>query len=297
MQTTRGMRGTILTFLAVAYGLAIALSLVVGLTGGYRSPFIAAGFLSTFAPALAVLVVTWTADARPVVHNAFPLRYLPLALFLIPVVLHAAMLPTMAATEGIQWQDWLTPQADGLFHAPASRGWGVLTLPELVGRIGLNAIVGLVVVCFLVFFEEIGWRAWLLPRLRARMGARTAVVLTSIIWALWHVPFGLSGIQHIDGLSPVQVAIGVPAGVMAAGLILGWLWLRTESVWLCAIAHGALNNWGQYAFKYMKDGPATAADLVSIRAGFLALFVVGSLLIMMSPGGEVAAATSSADAR
>jgi membrane protease YdiL (CAAX protease family) len=34
---------------------------------------------------------------------------------------------------------------------------------------------------------------------------------------------------------------------MAAGLIIGWLWLRTESIWLAAIAHGAMNNWGQYA--------------------------------------------------
>jgi membrane protease YdiL (CAAX protease family) len=230
MQTTSANGKAIATFLAVAYGLAIALSLVVGLTGGYRSPVVSVGFFAAFAPALAVLVVTWMAEERPVVHNSFPVRYLPVALLLFPVVLHATMLPTMAATEGLRWQDWLTPQADGLFHTPASRGWGVLTLPELVGRIGLNAIVGLVVVCFLVFFEETGWRAWLLPRLRVRTGARTAVVLTSIIWALWHVPFGLSGIQHIDGLSAVQVAIGVPAGVMAASLILGWLWLRTESV-------------------------------------------------------------------
>jgi membrane protease YdiL (CAAX protease family) len=270
----------ILSFIAVAYGLAIALSLLLGFTGGAEGPL---RVLSTFVPAIAVVVVARMTGEQPIVRSEFAIRYLPVALFLIPVVLHAAMLPTMALTEGLQWQNWLTPAADGLFHTPPARGWGVLTRMELIGRIGLNAIVGLVVVSFLAFFEEIGWRAWLLPRLRVRMGARTAVIVTSVIWGFWHVPFDLAGLQHIDGVSPVQLALGVPFGVMASGLVLGWLWLRTENVWICAIAHGALNNWGQYAFKYMNDGPATPADLVVLRAGFLALFVVGALLLLIWP--------------
>ena len=74
----------------------------------------------------------------------------------------------------------------------------------------------------------------------------------------------------------------LPFGIMITGLIIGWLWLRTESIWLVAIAHGALNNWGQYAFKYMKDSvtpEAVSSDLAVLRAGFLALFVVGVLLL------------------
>jgi membrane protease YdiL (CAAX protease family) len=57
---------------------------------------------------------------------------------------------------------------------------------------------------------------------------------------------------------------------MVTGLIIGWLWLRTESIWLVAIAHGALNNWGQYAFKYMKDSvtpDAVSSDLAVFGAG------------------------------
>lgn len=82
----------------------------------------------------------------------------------------------------------------------------------------------------------------------------------------------------------MRLAFGFPFGIVAAGLVLGWLWLRTESVWLCAIAHGALNSLGQYAFKFMKDAPATDADLLTLKAGFLALLVVGSLLLWWSPG-------------
>jgi membrane protease YdiL (CAAX protease family) len=138
------------------------------------------------------------------------------------------MLPAVALIEGgLHWQDWLSPQSDGLYHTPQSRAWGNVTISGLVVHIAINALVGLAVVSFMAFFEEIGWRAWLLPRLRGRLGARRAVVAVAVLWALWHVPFELSGILHIEGVSPIKLALVMPTGTMAAGLILGWLWMRT----------------------------------------------------------------------
>jgi uncharacterized protein len=271
----------IIAFLATAYALSIMLSLVIGLTGGHESTVIGLSYLSMFLPSISVLFVTLTMKQPPRIRwDHFPIRYFPTALFLIPAVLHAVMLPLMAAVQGgLQWQDWLTAQPDGLYHTPAFRGWGTLTVWELVEHIALNAVLGLAVVSFLAFFEEVGWRAWLLPRLADRIGARRAVVVTAIVWALWHVPFELSGILHIDGVSPMKLALTIPFGTAAAGLILGWLWLRAESIWLVAIAHGALNNWGQYAFKYMNESVRPDADLAILSAGSLGLLVVGSYLL------------------
>jgi len=274
----------ILVFVGTAYALSIALSLVVGLTGGHESAFIGLAYLSMFLPAVSVLIVSSAMNEGPRVRwDYFPIRYLPVALFLIPGVQHAVMLPVMAtAPGGLQWQDWLTPQADGLYHTPASREWGAVTIQGLVGHIVLNAIVGLAANSFTACFEEIGWRAWLLPRLWDRIGPRRAVVVTAIIWGFWHVPFQLSGIQHIDGVSPMRVALTLPFGIMVVGLIIGWLWLRTKSIWLVTIAHGALNNWGQYAVKYMKDSvtpEAISSDLTALRAGGVALFIVGVFLL------------------
>jgi membrane protease YdiL (CAAX protease family) len=272
----------IVVFIAITYSLSIVLSLVVGLTGGHESALAGlASVSSTFVPAVAVVIVAATLNEGPRVRwDSLPLRYLPVALFLIPGTLHAVTLPLLAALEGpLPWQDWLTPSVDGLYHTPLSRGWGVLTFEGLVGRIVLNAVAGLVIVSILTFFEEVGWRAWLLPRLQDRLGARSAVVVTAIIWALWHVPFQLSGVQHIDGVSPVRLASTLPIGIMIAGLILGWLWLRTESVWLVSIAHGALNNWGQYAFKYMKDSGSVGTQSLALSGGFFALLAIAVILL------------------
>ena len=271
----------ILAFIGMAYALSVALSLLIGLTGGHQSALLPLSYLSMLLPAIAVLFVTLVMNEPPRIRwNSFPIRFLPVALFLIPGVLHSVMLPlTRRIGGGVQWQDWLAQEPDGLYHAPASRGWGALTIQGLVTHIVLNAVFGLIVVSFLAVFEEVGWRAWLLPRLVSRIGARPAVVSTSIVWAVWHIPFQLSGIQHVDGVSPLALSLAVVPGTMAAGLILGWLWLHTESICLVTIAHGASNNWGQYAFKYIKDSGAPETDMAVLRAGSLALLSVGVLLL------------------
>jgi membrane protease YdiL (CAAX protease family) len=155
----------ILAFIGMAYGLSVALSLLIGLTGRHESALLPLSYLSMLLPAIAVLFVTWVMNEPPRIRwNSFPMRFLPAALFLIPGVLHSVMLPLTRRIEGgVQWQDWLTQGPDGLYHAPASRGWGALTIQGLVIRIVLNAVVGLIVVSFLALFEEVGWRAWLLP--------------------------------------------------------------------------------------------------------------------------------------
>ena len=74
----------------------------------------------------------------------------------------------------------------------------------------------------------------------------------------------------------------------AAGLVIGWLWLRSESMWLVMLAHGALNNWGQYAFKYMQDFVA-ADPAVVLGVGNVGLLLAGSLLVsqgMAQVGGR-----------
>jgi len=269
----------IATFVIVAYAMSVALSLIVGLTGGYQSPLIGLQFLSMFIPALAVLAVRPLPGGTLALDwHRLPRTYLPVALLLLPIVMHAAMLPVAASYEGrLPWHGWLTPQADGFIHSSTERGWGVMTPTGLAARVALNAAVGVVVVSVMASFEEIGWRAWLLPRLQARVGPRRAVIITSAVWAAWHVPFQLSGVQHIDGVSPVILALTLPIGTFGAGLVIGWLWLRTESIWIVSLAHGAFNNWGQYAFKYMQF--AQAPGIVVVGAGSLAVVVVGVLLL------------------
>lgn len=290
------MSRAIYVFVGITYGLSIAFSLVVGLTGGHKSQFAGLGLIAMFFPAIAVLVVRFAMkEGVPSMGwRRFPVKYLPIALLLMPVIMHAIMLPLTSMLEGgLPWQDWLTAQADGLYHTPDSRGWGTLAFSGLVRRIAVNAGLGLIIVSFFAFFEEIGWRAWMLPRLVRSLDVRRAVIISAAIWAFWHTPFALSGIHHLDGVPALQTALILPIGHLGAGMILGWLWLRTESIWMVLLAHGALNNWGQYAFKFMQG--FGEHQMLLLSAGNLGLLALGSVLVArgLSPASQAGGSGSS----
>ncbi|MDT9598125.1 CPBP family intramembrane glutamic endopeptidase [Sphingosinicella rhizophila] len=280
------MNRPILVFVAIVYGLSVALGLLIGLTGREQSPFMSLGIAAMLFPAMALLVVGVAMNAKVADFGwkRFPPRYGLLALFLIPGVMHLAMIPATAALVGeLPWENWLTPRADGLFNAD-ERGWGTLTPLGLAGRLALNAAIGLVAVTLLAFFEEIGWRAWLLPRLAERLGWRRAIMATAALWAVWHTPFALSGVHTLPDISVTLTALVLPVGHLGAGFIIGWLWMRSRSIWIVMIAHGALNNWGQYAFKFMQDiGPDA---LWILLVGNVALLATGGILLVANRSPE-----------
>jgi CAAX protease family protein len=209
--------------------------------------------LSMFVPAVGVLAARIASGASLGMDGMrLPLRWLPAALLLLPLAIHAVALPGVFVLEGkLPWIPGITP------------GWG---------RIAVSALAGLIIMSFLAFFEEIGWRAFMLPRLADRLGARRAAVVTAAIWALWHVPYALSGILHVENVTPVALALVHPIGTFGAGLFLAFLWFKTGSLPLVSLAHGAFNNWGQYAFKFMKtSGKRDLTLLMLVAAAVLAV--------------------------
>jgi len=246
----------LLVFIAITFSLSILLSLFIGFTGGHESKFIWLQFVSMPIPALAVLIMTnlFKAPVKEIEWNKLPIYWLLPALLLMPVTIHIVCLPLIRFLNNgtFPWQSWLTTKKD-LYISPNNFGWGTLNSSELVLKIFINAITGIVIVSALAFLEEIGWRGWMLSRLIKLFNVKTGVFIGALIWALWHVPFMLSGILYLKAVPVYLILLINPFGIFGAGLVIGWLWTKTKSIWIVSIAHGALNNWGQYAFKFMQD--------------------------------------------
>jgi membrane protease YdiL (CAAX protease family) len=86
--------------------------------------------------------------------------------------------------------------------------------------------------------EELGWRAFLLPRLERRLTPRIAALVMAINWALWHLPaFFFPGLpqQH---LPPVAFLLMVAA----FGIFLALLFNRTGNVVSTMLAHFSFNT-------------------------------------------------------
>nr|WP_277816684.1 CPBP family intramembrane glutamic endopeptidase [Microbacterium aquimaris] len=125
--------------------------------------------------------------------------------------------------------------------------------------------------------EEIGWRGWLQPALMP-LGAWPALVITGVVWGLWHSPIILLGYNFDRAdLSGVLFMVG---GCVAWGLFLGWLRLRSDSVWPAVLAHGSLNAVG--GFVLLLSAAGATVDMARVGPlGIISWALVAIVMIVI----------------
>ena len=104
---------------------------------------------------------------------------------------------------------------------------------------------------FLAFGEELGWRGWLQTALLP-LGTWPAMLITGAVWGLWHAPVILLGYNF--GRPDVIGVLLMVGGCIAWGFLLGWLRLRSASIWPAVLAHGSLNAVGALILVFVAGG-------------------------------------------
>lgn len=265
----------VIVFVIVACGLAWAVTLPLWLNGGLANPI--AGLLlpvMMFTPTIAMLVVVLVLRS-PAQHRLrflgmWPLRPAGRTILFLVLGLFGPWLLSLVIAGVSALFGWATidPQNSVVAQQLAA------TLPGEVDRELITTVIIVQIVAtplnailssLLAVGEELGWRGWLTPALRP-MGTWATLLLTGVIWGLWHSPIILLGYNFArPDLSGVLLMV---VGCVAWGILLGWMRLRSASVWPAVLAHGSLN--------------ASAAV-------FLALFDAGQLdLALAGPLGVAA---------
>ena len=85
------------------------------------------------------------------------------------------------------------------------------------------------------------------------LGAIPAVLISGLIWGLWHAPLILLGYNYPDAPGWLGLAAMVVVCVIF-GAIFGWLRLRSGSVWPSALAHAAFNGAGGTFLLFARAG-------------------------------------------
>jgi membrane protease YdiL (CAAX protease family) len=127
----------------------------------------------------------------------------------------------------------------------------------------------------LAFGEEYGWRGYLLPRLLP-LGEVRASIVVALIWAPWHLPVLLVGL-NFPGKNPLTVLAMMTAGVLALSLLFTRFFVAAGgAVVTVALLHGSLN-----AFSDRLADPAhLAGDPFVVSVGG----VVGILVTLAAVG-------------
>lgn len=243
-------------FLAFAFGIAWSVGLIIYLSGGIaNSPALIPGTQTTlalvlitvgymWAPGLAHILTRWvTGEGWQGMRLAPRLKkgwgywlaawVLPALLTLAGVAVFFAIFPRYFDPSLSVIRSML-PAGQELPFSPM-----IIILLQLLQAILISPLVN----SLFTLGEELGWRAYLLPKLMP-LGGRKAMLILGVIWGVWHWPVIAMG--HNYGLNYAGAPwLGMLAMVwftLVIGIFLGWASLRGGSVWPAVIGHAAING-------------------------------------------------------
>jgi uncharacterized protein len=235
-------------------------------------------YVLTLAMALAVALLPVNNDDQHQILNMLTptIGVLVLLLVLTPDGYHRAGWLQLALHRP-GWRSWPLALVVPTVVLCASYGaaWlcGVLTW-SFEADVLINLVITIVINSVFATFEEIGWRGYLLPNLRADHSVRTALVV-GFLHGVWHLPLMLlTTAYNAAGNRWITVPLFL-AVLTGAGFIYAYLRWTSASLWPVVVAHGTFNAvLGTFAGAAVISDPRTAAYLTG-ETGVFTLAAVG----------------------
>lgn len=174
----------------------------------------------------------------------------------------------------------LTLEAAGTSVEAMPMPLSVLMVIQALQGIFLGPIMNFVT----CFGEEWGWRGYLLPKMSEKFSSVPLVLITGVIWGLWHAPLTIVG--HNYGMGYV----GFPfTGILAMclfctvlGIFLSFVSLKTKSCIPAVLGHGAVNGFAAIGMYFTKDGGNPFVGPVPTGVIGMVPFVVVAVIMVLN---------------
>ncbi len=249
---TFGEAVLLLLVMLAASGLAM-LAILLGRRGA-EFDILLLGAVEVFAILLALLLGVRAAGAGA--HEIFALRRVTLGMIAAPVPLAAALAVLISATEAPIQRAIPMPEEFAIYMAG-------LLYPEHVGdwiRIVSVAVIAI------PLGEELLFRGLFLRGFLLRYGPVPALAFSSLLFAIVHLnPWGF-------------------VGIFLMGWLLGWLVLRSGSLWPSILLHGLYNLSSILLLKASFKEPPSPEALAKAGAGLLGMPAVVALCALVGAG-------------
>jgi membrane protease YdiL (CAAX protease family) len=146
--------------------------------------------------------------------------------------------------------------------------------------LALASTIGALFGCLLTAGEEIGWRGYMLTRL-IDAGVPCPVLVSGLVWALWHIPLILAGI-YAAGPYPALSAVLFVVSVTSIAFVFARMRLETGSIWPVIFFHSAWNSIIEGPFDGATKG--SNAALWTEESGILTVIVLVVVAVIVSRG-------------
>ena len=152
---------------------------------------------------------------------------------------------------------------------------------------GITAILFGPIINFVTCFgEEWAWRGYMVPKMAESMETVPMLLVSGVIWGLWHAP--LTVIGHNYGLGylgyPVTGILAMCLFCTVVGIFMSYITLKTQSCIPAVLAHGAINAFASIGIYFTVDGgnpfvgPAPTGVIGMIAFIVLDVFLVRALM-------------------
>lgn len=234
------MRRSLLTYIILVFVLTYSIEGLVYLIGGLQAFSIIASLTMLF-PAITAIIV-WAIYYRDKTFWKFfglrlgKIKYwfihpLMMLLALIIIYLVSYMLNPNQFLNSTEQQDRMK---DIFIFLPDVPLFINLLIPII-----LNLSIGILFSMVAYLGEELGWRAFMYPKL-TNIGVTKGLILGGFIWGLWHLPLILMGHNYPN--HPILGNIMMILMCIPFGIILFYSYIKSGNIFVPAIMHGILNQ-------------------------------------------------------
>ncbi len=230
-------------FLAITFGLTLAIYLTASMTGFAEPANIGFAHLAglvviLYVPALAAAVTARIRGDR--LAESLRVRAMPWSMAAVAIIGFPALFFAMYAVMsllGAASADWQLTLLAQQLPQPQEAGLEQALPPMflLLTSLGLSVVLGPTLYALAVAGHEFGWRSYLFNKLEP-LGLVRAHVVTGLLWALWLSPIVILG--YAGGDDRVAGLTSLVLMAIFAGAIFNEVWRRSAHVGLTAIWAG-----------------------------------------------------------
>ena len=248
MHNTEFNRAQVVKFLLWTFGLAYLIQLGAAFVANSGNlmlgRLIIAGMM--FVPTLGVLLaggslrgMGWNPQLRRNWKSFLIAWFAPIALTAVGTALYFLVFPSHFDLSGSNLTAALGEEALAQLEGQGLT-YPLYVLISAVGGVTYAPLINTIV----ALGEELGWRGFLYPQLKARFGRKTGLLLSGVIWGAWHWPLiWLIGYEY----GADYFGFPVVGMLLFCFITVGWgilhdrLYEKSGSIWVPALFHGAIN--------------------------------------------------------